>query len=128
MPREWMLDLKEIALAIQAEQNQVTALLQALHGFVARQAEQIASVLQPPPSPSSGPPQSVQEAVKKSEWLRDSHVEDPRSGAPLRYWLPNAVVRFPTIPICSHAHKVECRGAIIRNNREAGSAGCSATS
>lgn len=40
--REWMLDLKEIALAMQAEQNQVGALLQALHGFVANQAPQAA--------------------------------------------------------------------------------------
>jgi hypothetical protein len=37
--REWMLDLKEIALAMQAEQNQTSALLQALHGFVMRQAD-----------------------------------------------------------------------------------------
>jgi hypothetical protein len=35
--REWMLDLREIALAIQAEQGQVAALLQSLHGFVANQ-------------------------------------------------------------------------------------------
>jgi uncharacterized phage infection (PIP) family protein YhgE len=37
--REWLLDLKSIALAIQAEQNQVANLLQALHGFVANQAQ-----------------------------------------------------------------------------------------
>ena len=37
--REWLLDLKEIALAIQAEQNQVGNLLQALHGFVANQPQ-----------------------------------------------------------------------------------------
>jgi hypothetical protein len=36
--REWLLDLKSIALAIRAEQNQVGLLLQALHGFVANQA------------------------------------------------------------------------------------------
>jgi hypothetical protein len=34
--REWMRDVKEITLAIQVEQNQVSALLQALHGFVMR--------------------------------------------------------------------------------------------
>jgi uncharacterized phage infection (PIP) family protein YhgE len=39
--REWFLDLKSIALAIQAEQNQVSNLLQALHGFVANQAQQM---------------------------------------------------------------------------------------
>lgn len=37
--REWFLDLKSIALAVQAEQNQVTNLLQALHGFVANQMQ-----------------------------------------------------------------------------------------
>lgn len=40
--REWLLDLKSIALAIQAEQNQVGMLLQALHGFVANQGQQLA--------------------------------------------------------------------------------------
>ena len=35
--REWLLDLKSIALAVQAEQNQVSQLLQAIHGFVANQ-------------------------------------------------------------------------------------------
>lgn len=43
--REWFLDLKSIALAIQAEQNQVANLLQALHGFVANQMQ----------APQSGP-------------------------------------------------------------------------
>jgi len=50
--REWMLDLKEIALAMQAEQNQVAALLQALHGYVANQAPPAA----PPPAAWSGAP------------------------------------------------------------------------
>ena len=31
--REWLLDLKSIALAIQAEQNQVSNLLQSIHNF-----------------------------------------------------------------------------------------------
>ncbi|HET9147841.1 MAG TPA: hypothetical protein VFN77_07320 [Acetobacteraceae bacterium] len=47
--REWLLDLKSIALAIQAEQNQVANLLQALHGFVANQAQQQSSVPQTQP-------------------------------------------------------------------------------
>lgn len=41
--REWMLDLKEVALGIKEEQNQVAALLQTIHEFVATQ-------LQPPPT------------------------------------------------------------------------------
>ncbi len=39
--REWLLDLKSIALAIQAEQNQVSSLLQSLHNFVENQAQQM---------------------------------------------------------------------------------------
>ena len=39
--REWLLDLKSIALAIQAEQNQVSSLLQSLHGFMENQAQQM---------------------------------------------------------------------------------------
>jgi len=47
--REWLLDLREVALAMQAEQNQVANLLQALHGFVANQQQQVATVPQTPP-------------------------------------------------------------------------------
>jgi len=57
--KEWLLDLKSVALAIQAEQNQVGLLLQALHGFVANQAQ---AVMQPGPqqpgpwaNPAQGP-------------------------------------------------------------------------
>jgi hypothetical protein len=35
--REWVLDLKETALAIQSQQQQMMNLLQAIHGFVANQ-------------------------------------------------------------------------------------------
>ena len=37
--REWLLDLRELALAFRSEQDQVSNLLQALHGFVASQAQ-----------------------------------------------------------------------------------------
>lgn len=47
--REWLLDLRSIALGIRAEQNQVTSLLQALHGFVANQ-------MQPQPAPWEAQP------------------------------------------------------------------------
>lgn len=53
--REWMLDLKEIALGIKEEQAQVTALLQAIHGFAATQ-------LQPPPPAQDYPQASYQQA------------------------------------------------------------------
>jgi hypothetical protein len=38
--REWLLDLKSIALAMQSEQNQVANLLQALHNFMDNQQQQ----------------------------------------------------------------------------------------
>ncbi len=37
--REWLLDLRELALAFRSEQDQVSNLLQALHGFVANEAQ-----------------------------------------------------------------------------------------
>ena len=39
--KEWLLDLKQIALDIKDEQMQVNALLQAIHGFVQNAAEQM---------------------------------------------------------------------------------------
>ena len=50
--REWLLDLKEVALEVRGEQTQVAGLLQSLHGFVANQ-------LQSPP-PQQGYPQQQQ--------------------------------------------------------------------
>ena len=41
--REWLLDLREAALTIQAEQQQTTALLQAIHGMWQNQAQQAAA-------------------------------------------------------------------------------------
>jgi hypothetical protein len=59
--REWFLDLKSIALAIQAEQNQVTNLLQSLHNFVEAQ--------QPPLQQASfQQPQVQQLAPQSSPW------------------------------------------------------------
>ena len=37
--REWLLDLKEVALEVRTEQSQVGMLLQSLHGFVANQLQ-----------------------------------------------------------------------------------------
>lgn len=51
--KEWLLDLKSVALAVQAEQNQVMLLLQALHGFVQNQGQ--AMLPQQPQAPAAGP-------------------------------------------------------------------------
>ena len=58
--REWVLDLKEIALAIQSQQQQTMNLLQAIHGYVANQ-EQAYTAAYPAYSgpgftPAAGPP------------------------------------------------------------------------
>ncbi|MBN2692732.1 MAG: hypothetical protein JXR43_12935 [Burkholderiaceae bacterium] len=39
--REWLLDLREVALGIQAEQQQMTQVLQAIHGMWQNQAQQM---------------------------------------------------------------------------------------
>jgi hypothetical protein len=39
--REWLLDLKEVALQVQQEQLQMQTLLQALHDFVVNNASQV---------------------------------------------------------------------------------------
>jgi hypothetical protein len=52
--REWLLDLKSIAIAIQSEQNQVSNLLQAIHGFVDNQNQALAQI---PQSSWGQPPQ-----------------------------------------------------------------------
>jgi phosphoglycerate-specific signal transduction histidine kinase len=46
--REWLLDLKQIALDVKDEQVQVNALLQAIHGFVDNTHQQIQQQYQQP--------------------------------------------------------------------------------
>lgn len=60
--REWMLDLKSIALAMQAEQNQVSNLLQALHGFVENQQNALQTV------PAQLPQQLPQSVPQTQPW------------------------------------------------------------
>jgi hypothetical protein len=55
--REWLLDLKSIAIAIQSEQNQVTNLLQAIHNFADSHAQ--APQQLPQSVPGYPPPQQM---------------------------------------------------------------------
>jgi len=56
--REWLLDLRSIALAIRAEQNQVANLLQSIHNMMANQTQQMPqSVPQSPWGGQQGYPQ-----------------------------------------------------------------------
>jgi ABC-type transporter Mla subunit MlaD len=63
--REWLLDLRSIALAIQAEQNQVSNLLQALHGFVENQQNAVQTLPQSVPQTAASPwaPAPVQQPM-----------------------------------------------------------------
>jgi hypothetical protein len=56
--KEWVLDLKGIALQIQQEQLQVQALLQALHGFTVNSLQQAAPA--PAPAPAAAEVAPVQ--------------------------------------------------------------------
>ena len=53
--REWLLDLRELALDFRAEQDQVGNLLQSLHGFVASQAQAQYQQQQPAYAPPQQP-------------------------------------------------------------------------
>ncbi|WP_428393323.1 hypothetical protein [Lichenicoccus sp.] len=60
--REWQLDLRELALAFRSEQDQVANLLQALHGFVANEAQ---SQMQMQPQMQ---PQQMQPPPQQNTW------------------------------------------------------------
>ena len=58
--REWLLDLKQIALDVKDEQMQVTALLQSIHAWATSQAQAAAAPPPAPPQPTyQAPPQPV---------------------------------------------------------------------
>ncbi len=52
--REWLLDLKSIAMAFQAEQNQVSNLLQSIHSFADNQSRAMQQPQQLPLPPQQG--------------------------------------------------------------------------
>jgi hypothetical protein len=58
--RDWLLDLKQVALDIKDEQMQCNNLLTAIHGFVANVNQQ-PPPLPPPPAPGYGQPQPYQQ-------------------------------------------------------------------
>jgi hypothetical protein len=78
--REWLLDLREIALAMQAEQNQVGALLQALHGFVMNPAQQMPSVPQPAPSPWTAGPQAPPQGYPPPGYQQPGYPQQQSGG------------------------------------------------
>jgi ABC-type transporter Mla subunit MlaD len=61
--REWLLDLKSIAIAIQAEQNQVSNLLQSIHAFADNQHQALQQL--PQSVPQAGWNQSPQQGYQQ---------------------------------------------------------------
>ncbi|MGE0072863.1 MAG: hypothetical protein AB7S55_07365 [Thiomonas sp.] len=60
--REWLLDLREVALGIQAEQQQMTQVLQAIHAMWQNQAQQLQAMpaaMQPGYLPAGGMAQTA---------------------------------------------------------------------
>jgi len=78
--REWLLDLREIALAMQAEQNQVGALLQALHAFVMNQAQQMPSLPQTAPSPWTAAPQAPPQGYPPPGYQQPAYPQQQSGG------------------------------------------------
>ncbi len=84
--REWLLDLREIALAIQAEQNQVSNLLQQLHGFVDNQARAVQQL--PASVPQSLPPATWQQQPQQPVYPQQPNYPPqgyPQQGYPQGY-------------------------------------------
>ncbi|HEV2369880.1 MAG TPA: hypothetical protein VGR90_08380 [Acidimicrobiales bacterium] len=77
--REWILDLKSIALQIQQEQLQTQSLLQALHDFTVNQLQAPAAPVQQYQSP---PPQYQQ---AQYEPVQQQQFQQPRGGTLSRF-------------------------------------------
>ncbi|MDE8347087.1 MAG: hypothetical protein POH28_13085 [Acidocella sp.] len=86
--REWLLDLKSIALAIQAEQNQVSNLLQSIHNFADAQQQQANRLPQayppayPQPRPQQMPPKTTAAATPNKAAASSTNSWAPASAAP----------------------------------------------
>ena len=72
--REWVLDLREIALAIQSQQQQTSNLLQAIHGFVANENQAYSA------QPGYPPPGYQQPGYASGGFLQPANPAAPRQG------------------------------------------------
>ena len=77
--REWLLDLRELALAFRSEQDQVANLLQALHGFVANAAQMQNQAAAAPQQAAWGQPPGYQ---PQPNYAPQSGFPQPQQGYP----------------------------------------------
>ena len=80
--RERLLDLRELALAFRSDQNQVSNLLQALHGFVANEAQSQSQVALQQQGWGPGHPQS-----------QPGHAAPQQQGGDMLGWPPQPWVQ-----------------------------------
>ena len=83
--REWLLDLRELALAFRSEQDQVGNLLQALHGFIANQTQ---AQMQPP----AAPPQQSPWGQTPGYAQQPGYVQTPPGYAPQQLPQPGGML------------------------------------
>ena len=101
--REWQLDLRELALAFRAEQDQVANLLAALHGFVANEAQsqmQMQPQMQPPPQqtmPQQTAPQQNVWGQNPGYGQQPVYGQQPASGGMLGGFLNSGFGRAITM-------------------------------
>jgi hypothetical protein len=86
--REWMLDLREVALAVQSEENQVGSLLQAMHAFAVSTMQQQQYPAQPgyPPQPP-GYPQQPGYPSQQPGYAQPGYGYPPQAGGPMSGFL-----------------------------------------
>ncbi|GBR10626.1 hypothetical protein [Gluconobacter frateurii] len=82
--REWALDLREVALSFQAEQQQVTTLLQQLHAALENAANSQNTYVSPQPYVAQPPVQAVDQPAENSFFsniLNSGFVRSVEAGA-----------------------------------------------
>lgn len=110
--REWLLDLKEVALNFRDEQNQVRELLRSLHDFVQSQVsadqahqEQIAKAQQQVQDAQSSAQQAqaaaqaAQAAAQQQQNLQAQGYATPANTPPAQYQQPIQYVQAPPPPV-----------------------------
>jgi len=93
--REWLLDLKEVALEVRTEQTQVSQLLQSLHDYVANHVQDEARYDRPPAAagyqsqqPYPYPPQQPYPPQYRQQQYQDQYQQQgygPGGGAVSRF-------------------------------------------
>jgi hypothetical protein len=80
--REWLLDLKEVALEVRTEQAQVGQLLQSLHAFVADNLERPQPYDRPPQAPGYQQPYPQQQYQQQPYAQQQYQQPYPQQGYP----------------------------------------------